>query len=118
MTTTLGRPSHTATPTTSRKCNSAGSLVFDRGDWVTKASCRTGDPDALFVRGAEQRKAAAVCRLCPVQIECCVDALDNKVEFGVWGGLTERQRRAVLRKNPEVADWGAYLAAGGEIEGL
>lgn len=91
---------------------------FERGEWVTMAVCRSGDPDALFVRGAEQRKAAAICRSCPVQMECRADALDNKVEFGVWGGLTERQRRAVLRKNPNVTDWAAHLAAGKEIVGL
>lgn len=91
---------------------------FDRGEWVTLAVCRAGDPDALFVRGAEQRKAAAICRRCPVQMECRADALDNKVEFGVWGGLTERQRRAVLRKNPHVTNWAAHLAAGEEIVGL
>ena len=91
---------------------------FERGEWVTMAVCRSGDPDALFVRGAEQRKAAAICRRCPVQMECRADALDNKVEFGVWGGLTERQRRAVLRKNPHVTDWAEHLAAGREIIGL
>ena len=117
MTATLGRNA-SALPTTSRKCNAAGDLVFDRGEWVTQAQCRSGDPDALFVRGAEQRKAAAVCRRCPVLLECRADALDDRVEFGVWGGLTERQRRAVLRKNPHVTDWAAHLAAGGEIEGL
>ncbi len=91
---------------------------FERGEWVTMAVCRSGDPDALFVRGAEQRKAAAICRRCPVQMECRADALDNKVEFGVWGGLTERQRRAVLRKNPHVTDWAEHLAEGREIIGL
>lgn len=91
---------------------------FERGEWVTMAVCRSGDPDALFVRGAEQRKAAAICRSCPVQMECRADALDNKVEFGVWGGLTERQRRAVLRKNPHVTDWAEHLAEGREIIGL
>ena len=45
-------------------------------------------------------------------------ALDNRVEFGVWGGLTERQRRALLRKNPEIEDWASYLAAGGELHGI
>ncbi|AKK07699.1 Transcriptional regulator WhiB4 [Corynebacterium atrinae] len=94
------------------------SLCFERGEWITQAKCRSGDPDALFVRGAEQRKAAVICRHCPVVIECRADALDNKVEFGVWGGLTERQRRALLRKNPHIDSWAEFLAAGGEIDGL
>ncbi|MGP6175545.1 WhiB family transcriptional regulator [Corynebacterium sp. A21] len=90
----------------------------ERGEWVTKAKCREGDPDALFVRGAEQRKAAVICRHCPVMDQCRADALDNRVEFGVWGGLTERQRRALLRKNPEIDNWGRYLAGGGELSGI
>lgn len=94
------------------------SALLDRGEWVTQAKCRHGDPDALFVRGAEQRRAAAICRHCPVIMECRADALDNRVEFGVWGGLTERQRRALLRKNPDIKDWAAYLAAGGELIGI
>lgn len=92
--------------------------AVERGEWVTKAKCREGDPDALFVRGAEQRKAAVICRHCPVLEPCRADALDNRVEFGVWGGLTERQRRALLRKNPEIEDWASYLAAGGELHGI
>ena len=79
--------------------------TFERGEWVTQAVCRQGDPDALFVRGAEQRKAAAICRNCPVLMECRADALDNKVEFGVWGGLTERERRALLNRRPRVTSW-------------
>lgn len=90
----------------------------DRGDWVMQARCRNGDPDALFVRGAAQRRAAAICRQCPVVMQCRADALDNKVEFGVWGGLTERQRRALLRKNPHITNWADYLASGGELIGI
>ncbi|GAB3077710.1 WhiB family transcriptional regulator [Corynebacterium aquatimens] len=109
MTATIGRPTHMGNP----RYDS-----YERGEWVTLAVCRSGDPDALFVRGAEQRKAAAICRRCPVLMECRADALDNKVEFGVWGGLTERQRRAVLRKNPHVTNWAAHLASGEEIVGI
>ncbi|RRO94651.1 WhiB family transcriptional regulator [Corynebacterium bovis] len=58
----------------------------NRGEWVTQAHCRTVDPDELFVRGAAQRKAVAICRHCPVVLQCRADALDNRVEFGVWGG--------------------------------
>jgi WhiB family redox-sensing transcriptional regulator len=90
----------------------------ERGEWVTQAKCRNGDPDALFVRGAEQRKAAVICRHCPVVNECRADALDNRVEFGVWGGLTERQRRALLRKNPHITSWAEHLAEGGELDGI
>jgi WhiB family redox-sensing transcriptional regulator len=73
--------------------------------WVSRARCRGADPDELFVRGAAQRKAAVICRHCPVIAECGADALDNRVEFGVWGGMTERERRALLRRRPDVTSW-------------
>ena len=69
------------------------------------------DPDQLFVRGAAQRKAAVICRHCPVITACGADALDNRVEFGVWGGMTERQRRALLKQHPEVSSWSEFFAA-------
>ncbi|MEB4328295.1 WhiB family transcriptional regulator [Mycobacterium ulcerans] len=81
----------------------------ERINWVSKALCRATDPDELFVRGAAQRKAAVICRHCPVMQECGADALDNKVEFGVWGGMTERQRRALLKQHPEVVSWSDYF---------
>ncbi|MDT5223508.1 MAG: WhiB family transcriptional regulator, redox-sensing transcriptional regulator [Mycobacterium sp.] len=80
----------------------------ERG-WVSEALCRSADPDQLFVRGAAQRQAASICRHCPVMKECAADALDNKVEFGVWGGMTERQRRALLKEHPEVVSWSEFL---------
>jgi WhiB family redox-sensing transcriptional regulator len=46
-----------------------------------------------------------VCRSCPVRTECLADALDNRVEYGVWGGMTERERRALLRRRPDVTSW-------------
>ena len=79
--------------------------------WVAKARCRGADPDELFVRGAAQRKAAVICRHGPVIAECGADALDNRVEFGVWGGMTERQRRALLKQHPEVVAWADFFAA-------
>jgi WhiB family redox-sensing transcriptional regulator len=79
--------------------------------WVSQARCRQADPDELFVRGAAQRKAAVICRHCPVIAECGADALDNRVEFGVWGGMTERQRRALLKQHPEVVSWSEFFAA-------
>ncbi|MFJ6568775.1 WhiB family transcriptional regulator [Streptomyces sp. NPDC091292] len=74
-------------------------------DWSAQAACRTTDPDELFVQGAAQNRAKAVCTGCPVRTECLADALDNRVEFGVWGGMTERERRALLRRRPTVTSW-------------
>ncbi|MCW2143254.1 transcription factor WhiB [Actinoplanes cyaneus] len=74
-------------------------------DWPSMAACQSGDPDALFVQGAEQNVAKRICRSCPVRYECLADALDNRIEFGVWGGMTERERRALLRRHPHVASW-------------
>ncbi|MCW2662881.1 MAG: transcriptional regulator [Mycobacterium sp.] len=78
--------------------------------WVSKALCGDTDPDGLFVSGAAQRKAAVFCRHCPVMQECAAEALDNRVEFGVWGGMTERQRRALLQQHPEVVSWSNFLS--------
>ena len=79
--------------------------------WVSKALCRSTDPDELFVRGARQRKAAVICRHCPVVAECLADALDNHMEFGVWGVMTEHQRRVLLKQHPEVVSWSEFFAA-------
>src|ERR1700743_957279 len=80
------------------------------GEWRMSASCRSEEPERLFVRGAEQRKAKIVCVGCPVRAECLAEALDNRIEFGVWGGMTERERRALLRRRPDVESWQELLA--------
>lgn len=82
-----------------------------RMEWISRALCRDIDPDELFVRGAAQRKAASICKRCPVVYECAADALDNRVEFGVWGGMTERQRRALLKQHPDVPSWAEFFEA-------
>jgi WhiB family transcriptional regulator, redox-sensing transcriptional regulator len=87
-----------------------GTVADARALWVSKALCLSTDPDELFVSGKAQKKAAAICRHCPVRVECLADALDNHVEFGVWGGMTERQRRALLKQHPEVVSWSAFFA--------
>src|SRR5690625_6149088 len=67
------------------------------------------DPDGFFVQGAEQNRAKTTCVACPVKTECLADALDNRIDFGVWGGMTERERRRLLRRHPHVTDWAAAL---------
>ncbi len=69
-----------------------------------------GKSDDLFVKGAEQNRAKLVCNGCSVRAECLSEALDNQIEWGVWGGMTERERRALLRRRPN-ASWRAVLEA-------
>lgn len=73
-------------------------------DW-SRGNCKKKDPDTLFVQGAEQNVAKRVCNGCPVRMECLATALDNGEKFGVWGGMTERERRALLRRHPQVTSW-------------
>src|SRR6187551_3402413 len=77
-----------------------GDVIMWNQDWAAQAACRGQQPDQLFVRGAEQNKAKQVCAGCPVRTECLAEALDNQIEWGVWGGMTERERRALLRRRP------------------
>lgn len=77
-------------------------------DWAPRAACKAEQPDELFVRGAEQNKAKQLCLSCPVRTECLAEALDNQIEWGVWGGMTERERRALLRRRP-AASWRSVL---------
>ena len=79
-------------------------------DWASLAQCRGSQPDELFVKGAAQNKAKQLCSGCPVRTECLAEALDNEIEWGVWGGMTERERRALLRRKP-AASWRSVLEA-------
>ncbi|WP_407942082.1 WhiB family transcriptional regulator [Nocardiopsis codii] len=72
---------------------------------AARAKCREIDPDALFVQGAAQNRAKLICRGCPVRTQCLAEALDSRIEFGVWGGMTERERRALLRRRKDVVNW-------------
>ncbi|MEV7417003.1 WhiB family transcriptional regulator [Streptomyces sp. NPDC089919] len=84
--------------------------MLDAEKWEALATCRTTDPDELFVDGAAQHRAKAVCRGCPVRTECLARALDERIEHGIWGGMTDRERRALLRRRPLVTSWRRLLA--------
>ncbi|EGD43250.1 WhiB-related protein [Nocardioidaceae bacterium Broad-1] len=80
-------------------------------EWAPLAACRTAvQPDAMFVRGGKQNKAKQICVGCPVRAECLAEALDNQIDWGVWGGMTERERRALLRREPSTT-WRSVLEA-------
>jgi WhiB family transcriptional regulator, redox-sensing transcriptional regulator len=69
----------------------------DRG-WLARAKCMGVDPDLFFPeRGASTREAKEVCRGCVVRDDCLEYALDNGEKFGIWGGMSERERRRLRR---------------------
>ena len=79
--------------------------MIPEGQPLTGGKCAETDPDAMFVPGKAQHDAKQICFRCPVIAECLADALDNRTESGVWGGMTERERRAMLRRHPGVTSW-------------
>ncbi len=81
-------------------------------EWAREANCAGQDPESLFVRGKAQHAAKAVCKTCPVLAQCLAEALDSRTDSGVWGGMTERERRALLRKRPDITSWKSALRAG------
>ena len=72
-------------------------------DWRTTARCRTEDPELFFPVGTsgpalvQAHEAKQVCMQCPVITECLTWALETGQDAGVWGGLTEEERRAMKR---------------------
>lgn len=82
-------------------------------EWTLRAKCRDME-DALFPEGKDQKRARSVCGGCPVRSECLAEALDNRIEWGVWGGMTERERRALLRRNPNTSWRGVLTTARSE----
>lgn len=72
--------------------------VDSRDAWRVRASCAVADPDAFFPeKGGSVREVRKICQKCEVKSECLEFALENKEHFGVWGGLTQQERTALLR---------------------
>jgi WhiB family redox-sensing transcriptional regulator len=65
--------------------------------WTEHAICAQTDPDAFYPdKGGSTKDAKRVCRSCPVIAECLAYALDHGDRYGVWGGLSWRERRKLL----------------------
>ncbi|OCB15104.1 hypothetical protein A5689_26990 [Mycobacterium intracellulare subsp. yongonense] len=78
--------------------NIIGSFGLPDEDWINDALCPQVDADTFFVdKGESTKPAKSVCALCPVRAECLQYALDHDERFGVWGGLSERERRRLKR---------------------
>ncbi|MFF9344877.1 MULTISPECIES: WhiB family transcriptional regulator [unclassified Streptomyces] len=78
-------------------------------DWIENAVCRAADAEDLFVQGTAQNQAKAICTDCSVRTRCLAYALDHRIEHGIWGGMTERERRRLLRRKPAVTSWRRVL---------
>jgi WhiB family redox-sensing transcriptional regulator len=69
------------------------------GDWQDRALCAQTDPEAFFPeKGGSTREAKRICASCEVRSECLEYALQNDERFGIWGGLSERERRRLKRR--------------------
>lgn len=67
--------------------------------WQSDALCAQTDPEAFFPeKGGSTRDAKKICSTCEVRAQCLEYALQNDERFGIWGGLSERERRK-LRKH-------------------
>lgn len=73
-------------------------LAIGQLSWQDYANCRGADADLFFPeRGASTRKAKAICTACEVKDDCLDFAIQNGEKFGIWGGMSERERRRVRR---------------------
>jgi WhiB family redox-sensing transcriptional regulator len=71
----------------------------DTQSWQERALCAETDPEAFFPeKGGSTREAKKICTGCEVKAECLEYALANDERFGIWGGLSERERRRLRRR--------------------
>jgi WhiB family redox-sensing transcriptional regulator len=86
-----------------REVTGALSVLFDDDDgemeWQERALCAQTDPEAFFPeKGGSTREAKKICTGCEVRDECLEYALAHDERFGIWGGLSERERRRLKRQ--------------------
>jgi WhiB family redox-sensing transcriptional regulator len=67
--------------------------------WQTDSLCAQTDPEAFFPeKGGSTRDAKKICASCEVRAQCLEYALENDERFGIWGGLSERERRKLRKR--------------------
>lgn len=98
-------PQEVPTPT-ARTLGETGTKFVVRADllgttpeWQERALCSQTDPEMFFPeKGGSPQSAKRICARCDVKAECLEYALSFEVRFGIWGGLTERERRRILKR--------------------
>ena len=82
-------------------------MRYTSEEWKLDGVCRTVDPDLWYPENSSPSwEAKRLCRNCPVVTECLDYALDNKEMFGIWGGLSPRERQRVRRENGTIRPYG------------
>lgn len=67
--------------------------------WMHEGNCRNHPPEVFFPSdGVGVLIAQRICETCPVKAECLEHALEERIDHGVWGGASERQRRRLLKQ--------------------
>jgi len=83
----------------------SGRTIGDLPSWMSDGTCRHADPDLFFpaphspAGRAQAQTAKLICACCPVRRECLAYALETRQKYGIWGGLTEEERRTMTRRN-------------------
>jgi WhiB family redox-sensing transcriptional regulator len=76
-----------------------GDVDQEHEEWQDRALCAETDPEAFFPeKGGSTREAKRICSGCEVRAECLEYALAHDERFGIWGGLSERERRKLKRR--------------------
>lgn len=72
-------------------------------DWASRASCAGMDPNLFFAdKGGTFNEARETCHICPVVFDCLMYAIKTHQRFGLWGGMTYKQRTRFARSIPTV----------------
>jgi WhiB family redox-sensing transcriptional regulator len=80
--------------------------------WQDRALCAQTDPEAFFPeKGGSTREAKRTCRACEVRAECLEYALDRQERWGIWGGMSERERHRLARERKGTATQSREQAA-------
>ena len=79
--------------------------------WMAEGNCRLYPPAVFFPSdGVGVDRARKICRDCPVSSRCLEYALDERIEHGVWGGCSERERRRILKRRRDESETLVALA--------
>jgi WhiB family redox-sensing transcriptional regulator len=77
----------------------AADLLGDTPKWQEDSSCSQADPESWFPeKGGSVAYAKRICRRCPVRAECLAWALTHDERHGIWGGLSEAERRKLKQR--------------------